>query len=157
MGGQSGCERRIEVFVKKKKLGGGVWGGGGRGQGGCERRIEGFVKIQKKKKFFFLGGGPGGGVGSGGGQVWGGSGWWGGGGVRVDVNAMLGVGGDVGYGGCEPRIEGIVQCTKRYCTILRKCGGGGGAIFEPKTLFVFKKRKREKKVKNKKKFDRAGI
>ena len=46
---------------------------------------------------------------------------------------MLGVGGDVGYGGCEPRLEGIVQCTKRYCTILRKCGGGrGGAIFEPK-------------------------
>ena len=44
----------------------------------------------------------------------------GGGGVRVDVNAMLGVGGDVGYGGCEPRIEVIVQCTKRYCTILRK-------------------------------------
>ena len=26
---------------------------------------------------------------------------------------MLGVGGDVGYGGCEPRIEGIVQCTKK--------------------------------------------
>ena len=51
-----------------------------------------------------------------------GSGGWGVGlvGVRVDVNAMLGVGGDVGYGGCEPRIEGIVQCTKRYCTILRK-------------------------------------
>ena len=44
----------------------------------------------------------------------------GGAGVRVDVNATLGVGGDVGYGGCEPRIEGIVQCTKRYCTILRK-------------------------------------
>ena len=43
-----------------------------------------------------------------------------GGGVRVDVNAMLGVGGDVGYGGCEPRIKGIVQCTKRYCTLLRK-------------------------------------
>ena len=33
---------------------------------------------------------------------------------------MLGVGGDVGYGGCEPRIECFVQCTKRYCTILRK-------------------------------------
>ena len=50
-------------------------------------------------------------------------------GVRVDVNAMLGVGGDVGYWGCEPRIEGIVQCTKSYCTILRKLknvGGGGG-------------------------------
>ena len=42
---------------------------------------------------------------------------------------MLGVGGDVGYGGYEPRLEGIVQCTKRYCTILRKlkkCGGGEG-------------------------------
>ena len=36
----------------------------------------------------------------------------------MDVNAMLGVGGDVGYGGCEPRIE--EQCTRRYCTILRK-------------------------------------
>ena len=31
------------------------------------------------------------------------------GGVRVVLNAMLGVGYDVGYGGCEPRIEGIVQ------------------------------------------------
>ena len=39
------------------------------GQGGCERRIEVFVKIQKKKIFFLGGGGPGGGggVGSGGG------------------------------------------------------------------------------------------
>ena len=90
-------------------MGGGV-GGLGRGsgcgvrlggQGGCERRIEVFGKIQKKK----FGGGREGG------QVGGGSGWWGGG-VRMDVNAMLGVGGDVGYGGCEPRIEGIVQCTK---------------------------------------------
>ena len=47
----------------------------------------------------------------------------------MDVNAMLGVGGDVGYLGCEPRIEGIVQCTKRYCTILKKlkkCVGGEG-------------------------------
>ena len=49
----------------------------------------------------------------GGGEVGGGVFW-------VDVNVMLGVGGDVGYGGCEPRKEGIVQCTKRYCTILRK-------------------------------------
>ena len=83
-------------------------------QGGCERRIEVFGKIHKKK----IGGGggwEGGGQVGGGGRVCGG-----GGGVRVDVNAMLGVGGDVGYGGCEPRIEGIVQCTKRYCTILRK-------------------------------------
>ena len=38
----------------------------------------------------------------------------------MNVNAMLGVGGDVGNEGCEPRIEGIVQCTKRYCTMLRK-------------------------------------
>ena len=40
----------------------------------------------------------------------------------MDVKAMLGVGGDVGYGGCEPRVEGIVQgtCTKRYSTILKK-------------------------------------
>ena len=76
------------------------------------------MKIQKKK---IGGGGPVGGVRWGGsvaeGVRWGGVG---GAGVRVDVNAMLGVGGDVGYGGCEPRIEGIVQCTKRYCTILRK-------------------------------------
>ena len=64
-----------------------------------ELKIEVFGKINKKKS-------------GGGGLI--------GGGVRVDVNAMLGVGGDVGYGGCEPRKEGIVQCTKRYCTILRK-------------------------------------
>ena len=39
MGGQSGCEQRIEVFVKiqKKKLGGGGRGVGGRGRvGGSE-------------------------------------------------------------------------------------------------------------------------
>ena len=76
-GGQGGCERRIEVFVKIKKkknfflgggvgLGGGVLGFGGGGQGGCEQRIEVFLKIQKKKIFF-------GGVG-GGGSGWG-SGW----------------------------------------------------------------------------------
>ena len=39
-GGQDGCERRIEVFVKiqKKKMfwGGGGSGLGGGGQGGCE-------------------------------------------------------------------------------------------------------------------------
>ena len=38
----------------------------------------------------------------------------------LDVNATLGVGGDVGYGGCEQRVDGIEQCTKRYCKILRK-------------------------------------
>ena len=61
LGSQSGCERRIEVFVTIQKknflgrggVGGGRWGGGGRGrgQGGCERRIEVFVKIQKKNFF----------------------------------------------------------------------------------------------------------
>ena len=78
-------------------------------------------------------------------------------GVRVDVNAMLGVGGDVGYGRCEPRIEGIVQCTKRYCTILRKlkkCGGGGeGQYLNPKHSMYLKKKKKKKM----KKIDRAGI
>ena len=57
VGGQGGCERKIEVFWKihKKKFGGvgrggvrwglgggsGWWGGGGQGE--CERRIEVFV------------------------------------------------------------------------------------------------------------------
>ena len=48
-------------------MGGGVRVGLG-GQSGCERRIEIFVKIQKKKKNFFGGGGGvsgGGGVGGG--------------------------------------------------------------------------------------------
>ena len=69
---------------------------------------------------------------------------WGGGkgvgldvGSRVDVTAMLGVGGDVGYGRCEPRIEGIVQCT-----ILRKLKNvGGRAIFEPTTFSMYLKKK----------------
>ena len=53
-----------------------MWGGGG--QGGCERRIEVFVKIQKINWGWWSGGGGGGGVGlggGGGGRVWGGSGW----------------------------------------------------------------------------------
>ena len=46
MGGQGGCERRIEVFVKIQKKnfwggGGGVGGGVGfGGQSGCERRLN---------------------------------------------------------------------------------------------------------------------
>ena len=40
LGGQDGCERRIEVFVKiensKKKN----WGGGGRGGGGGGVRVD---------------------------------------------------------------------------------------------------------------------
>ena len=78
LGGQSGCERRIEVFVKIQKkiffFGGGVggvgWGGRGRHQGGCERRIEVFMKF-KEKIFFWGGGGRGGGFGG----QWEGSGW----------------------------------------------------------------------------------
>ena len=41
-----------------------------------------------------------------------------GGGGQGGCERNVGVGGDVGYGGCEPRIEGIVRCTKRYCTLL---------------------------------------
>ena len=51
--------------------GGGRWGVGLGGQSGCERRIEVFVKIQKKN--FFFGGGVGvggGGGGSGEGSGW---------------------------------------------------------------------------------------
>ena len=87
--------------IQKKNFGGG--GGSGKGgsgwlgggQGGYERRIKVFVKIQKKNW---------GGVG--GCQVGGGGVGLVGGWARVDVNAMLGVGGDVVYGGCEPRVEG---------------------------------------------------
>ena len=39
------------------------------GQGGCERRSEAFVKIQKINLFFWGGGGGGGWVGGGGGGV----------------------------------------------------------------------------------------
>ena len=76
------------------------------------------------------------------------------GGFRVVVNTMLGVGDDVGYGGCEPRIEGIVQCTKRYSTIfrkLKKCGGEGeGQYLNPKHSLCIKKNKKNKKSKKKK-------
>ena len=96
----------------KKKIGGGAGWGSGWGSGWGVR-----VDMNEELKFLrkFTKQNSGGGVGSGG-VRWG-SGWWG---VRVDVTAMLGVRSDVGYGGCEPRIEGIVQCTKRYCTVLRK-------------------------------------
>ena len=42
---------------------GGLWGVGVGGQSGCERRIEVFVKIQKKKKICGGGGRGGGAVG----------------------------------------------------------------------------------------------
>ena len=122
---------------------GGSWVGGGGGQGGCERRIDVFWKIHKLI--------------SGWGSVaegvrWGGGWVGGGGGVRVDVNAMLGEGGYVGYGGCEPRIEGIVQIYKKVLYNIKEmknCGGGGwgGAIFEPKTLSMYLKKEKGKKKK----------
>ena len=48
MGGQSGCERRIEIFLKiqKKKFGGGSVGGGGGGVGGGVR-----VDVNEELKF----------------------------------------------------------------------------------------------------------
>ena len=70
----------------------------------------------------------------------------------MDVNAMFGVGGEVGYAGCEPRIEGIVQCTKRYCTILRKLkngGGGEGQYLNPKHYLCIQKKKKKKSKKKK--------
>ena len=103
-----------------------------------QSRCEVFVKIQQKK----MEGGGADREGSGGGL-----GWWG---FMVDVNAMLGEGGDVGYEGCEPRIEGIAQCTKKILYNIKKIkkvgvGGGGGVIFEPKTPSIYLKKKEQKK------------
>ena len=65
------------------------------------------------------------------------------------------------YGGCEPRIEGIVQCTKTYCIIFRKSKKcGGGAIFDPKTLSMYLKKRvknKSKKKKKKKKMTEPGL
>ena len=78
-GGQGGCERRVEVFVKiqKKKNGGrgsvGGRGGGvglGGGLGGCDRKIEVFGKIHTKKIRRGVGSRGGGGGGSGWGSGW---------------------------------------------------------------------------------------
>ena len=82
-GGQGGCERRIEVFVKiqKKKLGsrgGGGVGSGGRGGGSG----WGSVRVDVNEELKFLGkftkkiwGGDREGGGQVGGRVGGGSGW----------------------------------------------------------------------------------
>ena len=89
-GYQGECERRIEFIVKmqKKYPGVGVWSGvGWRSSLG---RWEVIVKMQKSR-----GGWSGWGLGGVGG------GW---------LVAGLGVGGGVGYGECEPRIEGLVKC-----------------------------------------------
>ena len=51
LGGQSGCEQRIEVFVKiqKKKFGGGGVGGGGGGVGGRGGGVR--VDVNEELKF----------------------------------------------------------------------------------------------------------
>ena len=59
MGGQSGCERRIEVFVKIQKkiffFGGGGRGGGGRGGGSVGGSGSGLgVRVDVNKELKFL-------------------------------------------------------------------------------------------------------
>ena len=74
VGGQGGCERRIEVFVKIQKKMGGVWWVGGRGRvGGVRMDVIVELKFLEKFKKKIIGGGRIGGGGRGG---W--SGWWGG-------------------------------------------------------------------------------
>ena len=57
-GGQDGCERRIEVFVKiqKKKIfwGGGVRGGGGGGSVGVGLGGGGGVRVDVNEELKFL-------------------------------------------------------------------------------------------------------
>ena len=71
LGGQGGCDRRIEKFLgkftKKKIQGGGRFGGGGV-RVDVNEELKFLCKFKKKKKIGW-GGGQGGGVGGGG------SGW----------------------------------------------------------------------------------
>ena len=83
LGGQGGCDRRIEKFLgkftKKNFRGGGVGLGGGGGGGvrlDVNEELKFLCKFKKKKKLWGGGGGQGCGV-------------WGGGGVRVDENEEL--------------------------------------------------------------------
>ena len=77
LGGQGGCDRRIEKFLGKftKNIQGGgggwsVWGGGGGVRVDVNEELKFLCKF-KKKNIFFLGGGFLGGVGVGFGE----SGW----------------------------------------------------------------------------------
>ena len=57
LGGQSGCERRIEVFVKIQKknfLGGGGVGGGRWGGGSVGGGVGGGVRVDVNKELKFL-------------------------------------------------------------------------------------------------------
>ena len=71
LGGQGGCERRIEVFVKIQKEMGGGGSGGGRGRvGGLGVRVDVNEELKFLGKFTKkFGGGSGWGGGSGGGGV----------------------------------------------------------------------------------------
>ena len=74
MGGQGGCERRIEVFVKIQKKKNGVGEGRGRVWGvrvDVIEELKSFGENSQKKNSAGGGGGGGGGLGLGGG----GSGW----------------------------------------------------------------------------------
>ena len=131
-GGQGGCERRIEVFVKIQKKNR-VGEGGGRGRVWGVRvdvieELKSFWKIHTKKI-------------RGGGSVWGG-------GIRVVVNEELkflckfkkkkyfffflgggGSGGGSGWGsqdGCERRIEVFVKIQKKIGGGARGGQGGSG-------------------------------
>ena len=136
-------------------------GSGGDGRVGGRGRVGG-VRVDVNEEFKILGRFTKkirGGGGSGGEGVGLGSRWWG---FWEDVNAMLRVGGDVGYGGCEP--------NRRYCTMYEKVlnnikkmkkmcvwgGGGEEAIIAPKTLSMYLKKKK-KKSKKKKKMTEPGL
>ena len=73
LGGQGGCDRRIEKFLgkftKKKKFrgGGSVWGGGGV-RVDVNEELKFLCKFKNKKNWGGGGGVRGGGVGGGGGQ-----------------------------------------------------------------------------------------
>ena len=123
VGGQSGCERRIEVLVKNQKN-----GGGGSGRRGGEVRVDVNDELKFLGKFKKKNWGGGGGSGRG---------------VRVDVNEELkflrkltkknwegdqgvrdrGVHQVGGQSGCERRIEVFVKNKKKWggCRV----GGGG--------------------------------
>ena len=102
MGGQGGCERRIEVFVKiqKKKIG----GGGGRGSvwvgGGVRVHVNEELKFCENSKTKKKWGGSGGSVGG------------------------VGLG---GQGGCERRIEVFVKIQKNFFFFFFFFFWGGGS------------------------------
>ena len=107
VGGQGGCERRIDVFVKiqeKWRGRGRVWGVGLGGQGRCNRVVR--VDVNEELKFLGKlkknGGGGRGGVGSGRGVGWG------------------------SQGGCERRID-VFFFVKIQKKKLRGGVGSGGS------------------------------